>query len=137
MEQLPRERPWVIIDGDCAFCSSSTAWLVQRLHRRDRPDPRLVPYQFLDLAEFNLTESRTRQEMIWLPAESGPAEPAGGAAAFAAWLRYAGGAYAVLGRLLDAKPIRPPARLIYRIVAANRHRLPGGTPACALPPDRS
>ncbi|WP_197679835.1 thiol-disulfide oxidoreductase DCC family protein [Microlunatus soli] len=129
-----RTEPWVIIDGDCAFCTSSTNWLGDRLHRRDRPDARRVPYQFLDLDSFGLTEERTRHEMIWVAAGDVPAQLPGGAPAFAAWLQYAGMPYAVVGRLIASRPIRPIARRVYQWVSRNRRRLPGGTPACALPP---
>lgn len=129
-----RAEPWVIIDGDCAFCTSSTTWLGSRLSRRDRLDARRVPYQFLDLESFGLTEERARQEMIWVPAGEVPTRLDGGPVAFARWLEYAGLPYAILGRIIDAPPVRPLARLVYRWVAAHRHQLPGGTPACALPP---
>ncbi len=131
---MQRFEPWVIIDGDCAFCTSSTEWLAARLHRDDRPDVRRVPYQFIDLTAFGLTEERTRRELIWVPAgNSVPEQLAGGSDAFAAWLRYAGPPYAIGGTLMSNLPIRPLAKIIYRLVAANRQRLPGGTPACALP----
>jgi predicted DCC family thiol-disulfide oxidoreductase YuxK len=129
-----RAEPWVIIDGDCSFCTSSTNWLGDRLHRAGHPDARRVPYQFLDLASFGLTEERTRREMIWVPAGDVPADLAGGDRAFAAWLRYAGGPAALVGRLISSPPLRPVARIAYGWVSRNRHRLPGGTPACALPP---
>lgn len=130
-----RSRPWVIIDGDCAFCTSSTDWLGDRLHRADRPDARRVPYQFLDLGSFGLTEERTRHEMIWVAAGEVPVRLPGGEEAFAAWLQYAGTPYAFLGRLIASRPVRPVAHRIYGLVAANRQRLPGGTPACAMPPE--
>ena len=130
-----REVPWVIIDGDCAFCSSSTSWLADRLHRPGSPDARRVPYQFLVLESFGLTVERTRREMIWLPAgDEVPERLAGGADAFAAWLCHAGTPYAALGRFIRLPVINSLAWLIYRLVSANRQRLPGGTPACSLPP---
>jgi predicted DCC family thiol-disulfide oxidoreductase YuxK len=58
-----------------------------------------------------------------------------GARAFAALLRDQPVAtLRLLGRLCDARPVRPMAAAVYRIIAANRHRLPGGTPACAVRP---
>ena len=42
--------PWLIFDGDCAFCTSSAHWLALRLHRPEGPNARLVPWQFTDLA---------------------------------------------------------------------------------------
>lgn len=127
----PRDEPWVVIDGMCSFCSTSTDWLAGRLHRPDRTDPRRVPYQFLELESFGLTAERTEREMIWIPAgDAVPDKLAGGADAFAAWLRYAGGPYRILGRAMTTAPVRPLAWLVYRLVAANRDRLPGGTPMC-------
>ena len=49
-------------------------------------------------------------------------------------LRHAGGAWGVLGGVMNVPGIRHSAGLVYRIVAKYRHRLPGGTPACKLPP---
>jgi predicted DCC family thiol-disulfide oxidoreductase YuxK len=37
-----------------------------------------------------------------------------------------------VGRLIESRPIDPIARSTYAWVAANRHRLPGGTAACEL-----
>ena len=52
--------------------------------------------------------------------------------AVAAALRSAGGVWALAGRVLLAPGISPIAAGAYRLVADNRHRLPGGTPACAV-----
>ena len=45
----------------------------------------------------------------------------------------AGGAWRPLGRLLGLAPVRAAAWPVYRWIARNRHRLPGGTAACSLP----
>ena len=37
------------------------------------------------------------------------------------------------GHLIATPPVSWVASLVYDWVAANRHRLPGGTPACAMP----
>ena len=58
----------------------------------------------------------------------------GGAAAFAEWLKFRGGAYGIVGRVMDLPVIRALAAAVYRVIAKNRHRMPGGSPACALPP---
>lgn len=129
-----RDGPWLIFDGDCAFCTSSATWLAERLHRRSGPNARLVPWQFTDLAALGTSSERTQREALWVtPAD----EIFGGAAAFAQWLTFRGGPYGVLGWVMDRPGIRRLAAAVYRLVARNRHRLPGGTPACALPPPRS
>lgn len=134
-----RQVPWLVIDGDCAFCTSSTTWIAARLHRDDRPNVRRVPYQFLDLDSFGLRLDRVRSEVVWLPASwqqpsrtITASQLPGGADALTMWLSYAGGGYRLLARLLSRGPIRSLAGVIYRVVAANRNRLPGGTPACAF-----
>jgi predicted DCC family thiol-disulfide oxidoreductase YuxK len=129
----PRRRdvPLLIFDGDCAFCTSSATWIARRLRRRDRPNPRLVAWQFTDLAELGTTAERARQEALWVTPDG---EIFGGAAAFARWLEFHGGAYAVAGRLMQAPGLRRLFAAVYRLIAQNRHRMPGGSPACALPP---
>jgi predicted DCC family thiol-disulfide oxidoreductase YuxK len=126
-----RDLPWLIFDGDCAFCTSSAKWLARRLHRPVGPNVRLVPWQLSDLAALGTTADRARREALWV-ATDGTIH--GGAAAFAAWLRFRGGPYAALGFAIDLPLVRSLAAAVYRVIAKNRHRMPGGSPACALPP---
>ena len=63
--------PWLIFDGDCAFCTSSAHWLARRLHRSEGPNARLVPWQFTDLAAL----ARRRSEPNARPCGSAPTEP--------------------------------------------------------------
>jgi predicted DCC family thiol-disulfide oxidoreductase YuxK len=136
-QAVPRTRrstPWLVFDGDCAFCTSSATWVAQRLHRPSGPDALLVPWQFTDLAALGTTEERARYEVLWIEPD-GRVE--GGAAAFAAWLRFRGGPYGLLGRGMTLPVVRSVAAGIYRFVARHRDRMPGGTPACALPPTGS
>jgi predicted DCC family thiol-disulfide oxidoreductase YuxK len=49
------------------------------------------------------------------------------------FLRLCRGAYPALGVLIGVPPFATLARAAYRLVADNRHRLPGGTAQCALP----
>lgn len=130
---LPPTRPvpWLVFDGDCAFCTTSATWVAARLHRRTGPDALLVPWQFTDLQALATTEERARYEVLWVEPD-GRIE--GGAAGFAAWLRFRGGPYALLGRALAAPGVQSVAALVYRFIARHRDRMPGGTPACALPP---
>ena len=125
------ELPVLIFDGDCAFCTSSAAWLAERLRRQDGSNANLVAWQFTDLAALGTTQQRAQQEALWIAADG---SIFGGAEAFAAWLRYRGGSYGVAGRALSLPGIRGLAAAVYRLIAKNRHRMPGGSPACALPP---
>jgi predicted DCC family thiol-disulfide oxidoreductase YuxK len=123
--------PWLIFDGDCAFCTSSAHWLALRLHRSEGPNARLVPWQFTDLAAIGTTAERAQREALWVGTDG---TIYGGAAAFAEWLGFRGGAYRVVGRVINLPVVRALAAAVYRVIAKNRHRMPGGSPACALPP---
>jgi predicted DCC family thiol-disulfide oxidoreductase YuxK len=126
-----REVPWLVFDGDCAFCTTTATWVAERLRRPNQPEARLVPWQFTDLEALGTTSERTQREVLWVTPGG---EIFGGAAAFAQWLRFRGGAYGVLGRVIDLPGVRVLATAVYRLIARNRHRMPGGSPACALPP---
>ncbi len=126
-----RTEPWLIFDGDCAFCTSAATWVSERLRRTDGPNARTVPWQFTDLAALGTTSERARSEVLWVTPDG---TIYGGATAFSHWLRFAGRGYAVLGWALELPVIRTLAAAVYRLIARNRHRMPGGSPACALPP---
>ena len=128
---VARTVPWLVFDGDCGFCTSSAGWVARRLHHPGRPDALLVPWQRTDLVGLGTTAARAQREVLWVTPD-GPV--LGGAEAFAGWLRSGGRPYAALGVLLGLPGVRLLAAAGYRLVAANRSRLPGGTPACALPP---
>jgi predicted DCC family thiol-disulfide oxidoreductase YuxK len=104
--------------------------LARRLHRPKGTNVRLIPWQFTDLAALGTTAERTQREALWVSTD-GTID--GGAAAFAEWLKFRGGAYGIVGRLTDLPLIRALAAAVYGVIAKNRHRMPGGSPACALP----
>lgn len=119
-------RPVLVYDGDCAFCSSCVAFAERRL----RPRCLIVPWQRADLASLGVDRRRAEYEVLWV---TPPGVVYGGAEAVAKLLLSAGGAWAVAGALLRMPPVRWIARGVYRVIADNRDRMPGGTPACALP----
>ena len=125
------ELPLLIFDGDCAFCTSSASWLAERLRRKDGRNAQLVAWQFLDLAALGTSRQRAQQEALWIATDG---TISGGADAFAAWLRFRGGLYGFAGSAMSLPGIRQLAAAVYRLIAKNRHRMPGGSPACALPP---
>jgi predicted DCC family thiol-disulfide oxidoreductase YuxK len=123
----PVQRPALVFDGDCGFCTRSAA-----VARRVLPaDCAVVPWQGADLAAVGTTAARAQQEVLWVPRTG---DVVGGARAVAALLHEAGSGWALVGRLLQLPVVRALADRVYRVVAANRMRLPGGTAACALPP---
>jgi predicted DCC family thiol-disulfide oxidoreductase YuxK len=127
MTAEPPARPVLVYDGDCGFCTTS----VRLLRRAFSGNYEVVAWQEADLAKLGLSQEQCQEALQWV----GPAgERREGAAAFAAVLKSADRAVGrVLGRVFDLPLISGAAESLYALVAANRHRLPGGTPACRLP----
>ena len=119
--------PTLLFDGDCAFCTRCA----DAARRVLSADCDVVAWQFADLAAFGVTAERARTEVLWVDRDG---TVSGGAPAVARALRAAGRGWAVLGVVLSTPPVRWLAPPVYRLVAANRHRLPGGTAACRVPP---
>ena len=117
--------PLLIFDGDCAFCTSS----VQFIERRIRRHPRIQPWQRSDLAGLGLTQEQCESAVQLI--ESGRVTSAH--VAVARLLIYGKRGWAVLGYLLLVPGIKQIAGVVYRWVAKNRDRMPGGTAECALP----
>ncbi|MEU0717260.1 DUF393 domain-containing protein [Streptomyces lavendulocolor] len=124
-----RTRPVLVYDGDCGFCSACVAFVERRL----RPDCVVVPWQSADLPALGVTPERAGHEVLWV---TPPGRVYGGAEAVAKILLRAGGVWAPPGALLLLPPVRWAAHGVYRLVADNRHRLPGGTGSCAVPARR-
>ena len=119
--------PTLLFDGDCAFCTRSAD-----VARRVLPTGvDVVAWQFADLDTFGVTAERAQTEVLWVDRDGAVS---GGAPAVARALRAAGRPWSVAGVLLSLPPLRWLAPPVYRLVAANRHRLPGGTAACRVPP---
>ncbi|GAA2514507.1 hypothetical protein GCM10010393_54640 [Streptomyces gobitricini] len=119
----------LVFDGDCGFCTACVAFVGRRL----RPDCDIVPWQSADLAALGVTPERAGREVLWVTPVG---RVYGGAQAVAKILLRAGRGWAPLGALLLVPPVRWAAHGVYRRVADNRHRLPGGTGACAVPARR-
>jgi predicted DCC family thiol-disulfide oxidoreductase YuxK len=124
-----RTQPVLVYDGDCGFCTSSVTFA----ERRIRPSCGITPWQFAELDALGVTQSRAERELLWITPHG---TVYGGAQAVAKLLLSARGGWAVLGAVLRLPPIRWIAHGVYRIIADNRDRMPGGTAACALPADK-
>jgi predicted DCC family thiol-disulfide oxidoreductase YuxK len=116
-------RPVLVFDGDCAFCTSCA-----RLLERIGPQARVAAWQVADLDELGITAAQAAEAVRWVEADGTIRT---GHEALAAALGTAGAAWRILGRALVLPGVSPLAAAGYRLVARNRHRLPGGTPACA------
>ncbi len=118
----------LLFDGDCAFCSTSA----RALQRWVRPRCLVLPYQHVDLERWHTSRDEAAAEVLLLRRSGDTVVRLGGAAAIAAALRLGVAPWPVAGVLLELPGVRTGARALYRAVARHRHRMPGGTPACAL-----
>ncbi len=111
-------------DADCGFCMR-TAALVPRLGVDIDADT----IQSVDLVALGVDAERAVVEMPYV-------HPDGrvdyGHLAFAAILKTGPLPWRMVGRLLSSRLGSPVARRAYFWISHNRHRLPGGTAACAL-----
>jgi predicted DCC family thiol-disulfide oxidoreductase YuxK len=128
-EQLPADRPVFLYDGDCAFCTSCARFIQRHISTRAS----VTPWQFADLEALGVSQDDAEAAVQWIePRLDRPAHVAG-QAAITRLLVDAGSYWRTLGWLLDRRPVRWIAGRTYRLIARNRHRLPGGTAACRLP----
>lgn len=119
---MPR-RPVLLYDGDCAFCSSCA----RLIERQIRPSAAVATSQLADLDELGVTEEQAAEALQWVGADG---VVRSGHEAVAAMLGTARRPWRLVGRLMLLPGISPLAAAIYRLVAANRRHLPGGTPTC-------
>ena len=119
-----------LYDGDCAFCTTCARFI----ERRIPTGARVTPWQFEDLDALGVTQAAAESAVQWIDADAEPGDPvAAGPDAIARLLADAGSVWRPLGWVLARPPVRWAAWPVYRWVARNRHRMPGGTAACSLP----
>jgi predicted DCC family thiol-disulfide oxidoreductase YuxK len=116
----------LIFDGDCGFCSASVRFIERHIPTRAR----MVPWRRADLAELGLTAEECAAAVQWVGADG---RRGAGPVAVGYLLQGAGRWWKPLGWLMVTPPGRWLAWPAYRWVARHRYKLPGGTPACALP----
>lgn len=118
--------PLLVYDGDCAFCSS----LLRRLQAILRYFPDATPWQFADLTQLGLSRADVTKYVWFLHGNKRPR----GHAAFASILQLQDSQILrFFGFLIVTPPFSWFFRLGYWLLARFRHRLPGGTPECAMP----
>lgn len=117
--------PVLIFDGDCAFCTRCVEWMRKRMRRQ----PAIEPWQRADLEYLGLSPAQCEEALQFVD-RSG--RVSSGERAVARVLIHAGRGWKFLGALILVPGIRHIAGLVYRWVARNRHRLPGGTASCGI-----
>lgn len=120
------DRPLLVFDGDCAFCTRSVRFVERRLRRH----PQIAAWQSLDLVALGLTQSECEEAVQWIGADGARASAH---IAVARTLVHGRKGWAVLGWIILVPGVRSVAGWVYRWIARNRHRMPGGTAQCSLP----
>lgn len=118
--------PLLVFDGDCAFC---TTW-VKRLERLLPVFPAHSPWQWLDLDALGLSRHDVTHYVWYLSSGHHYAGHLAVSALLRSQPRFG---WRFLGNLIATPPFSWLAAAAYHVVARYRHKLPGGTPACAVP----
>jgi predicted DCC family thiol-disulfide oxidoreductase YuxK len=116
----------LLYDGGCGFCTWS-AHLLEKIG----PETEIVAWQLTDLAALGVSEAQAMDAVQWVKVDG---TVRSGHEAIAATLSSAGRTWKAVGRMILLPGISWLAAKAYRLVANNRYRLPGSTPACARPP---
>jgi len=119
------DKPILIFDGDCAFCSSSVRVLRRMIGSKII---RTQPYQRLKPADYGLTEQECSEALRFVSKKGSFA----GSKAVAQVLIESKTPWLVAGRILNLPLISGLANFAYAQIAANRDKLPGGTPECKI-----
>ncbi len=122
-------RPVFIFDGDCGFCTSSAGvlrrWFDPGVHYA------IAPYQRLELSPYGLTGADCDRAAQFV-SEDGSVDA--GHRSIGQALRHSLPWWRPVGAVLLLPALDHVAALVYQWVADHRGQLPGGSPACAIPP---
>jgi predicted DCC family thiol-disulfide oxidoreductase YuxK len=119
-----------LFDGDCAFCSACARFI----ERCIPTSATVLAWQHADLSQLGVTAQRCDQSVQWIAFDDDGGRAASeGPAAIADLMRSSSLGWRMVGRLLGNRAALAVARPVYRFVSRHRDRMPGGTPACALP----
>jgi predicted DCC family thiol-disulfide oxidoreductase YuxK len=118
-----------LYDGDCGFCTRC-AMVLQRRMRTPVP---IVAWQSTDLAPLGVTAAQCSEAVRYVDGERVSAGPVAIADVLRTASRRRDVGWRVAGRLLGTRAVLPIAWPVYRWVARNRQRFPGGSAACELP----
>ncbi|GHJ50408.1 hypothetical protein Cs7R123_77500 [Catellatospora sp. TT07R-123] len=118
--------PTFIFDGDCAFCTTCANFVIRWIPT----GAKVSAWQRADLASLGLTRAQCMQAVQWV-ADGSPA--VAGPEAIGALLRSSNAFWKPVGYVLKPRAVTAVLWPLYRWVARNRHRMPGGTAACAVP----
>lgn len=117
----------LIFDGDCAICTRCADFARARL----ATEYEVKPWQRLDLSEFALSVDDVTTAVYWVDDKGTNHRGHTGVAKTAIAM---GGIYGLVGRVLLVPPFSWIASVVYKVIAKNRDKIPGGTAECKLDP---
>jgi predicted DCC family thiol-disulfide oxidoreductase YuxK len=118
-------RATLVFDGDCGFCTT----VATHFKKRSRVPIDIAAWQLTDLKLLGLTAQQASAQ-VYLASDG---KLFGGHEAFAEFMRLQDDPFhRAVARTMRAPGLRRLSAWGYRLVAKNRHRLPGGTPACQM-----
>ena len=118
----------LIYDGDCGFCTRSKRWIMERVTDASvaTPAQRVPPVR---RKELHLTDDDLAAAAYWVDARGRTFR---GARGIGQALRHTRQPWRTAGWVLGTAPVGIAIEPIYRVIARNRHRLPGATEACRI-----
>jgi predicted DCC family thiol-disulfide oxidoreductase YuxK len=118
--------PVLVFDGDCGFCTTTANWI----KKNSKVALEIAPYQWTDLRQYGLTaeEAAAKVQLV-----VGDKVFAGHNCMAKLLLIQPNLFLKLVGAVMVMPVIEPISARLYTWIAANRQKLPGGTPACKLP----
>jgi predicted DCC family thiol-disulfide oxidoreductase YuxK len=123
---ISAETSILFFDGDCGFCTSTANFI----EKNSTAKIEAKPYQWAKLADFGLTEKEAAAKVQLV---SGGKIYAGHHCMAKLLLLQPNPILKFVGAVMVMPNIDPISAKVYDWVAANRQKLPGGTPACKMP----
>ncbi len=100
------------------------------MQKQFRRVPRIVAWQQADLEKLGVTADQCQTALQWVSADS--TQFLSAHKAVARVCKDAGGWITAAGYAMSLPVVSPIAGAVYRWVARNRQKMPGGTAACAV-----
>ena len=116
----------LIFDGDCGFCTTTANWI----KKNSRVALEIAPYQWTELGLYGLTpeEAAAKVQVV-----VGDKVFAGHYCMSKLLLIQPNILLKLVGAVMVLPGLDSISARVYEWIAANRQKLPGGTPACKLP----
>jgi predicted DCC family thiol-disulfide oxidoreductase YuxK len=125
-QKSAKVKPVLVFDGDCGFCTTTANWI----KKNSKVALDIAPYQWTDLSVYGLTteEAAAKVQLV-----IGGKIFAGHNCMAKLLLIQPNVFLKLVGAVMVMPGVNPISAKAYEWIAANRQKLPGGTPACKMP----